>query len=445
MRPIDTPGDGASPLRVGLTGGIAAGKSAAAGCLRALGAAVIDHDVLARQVVAPGSPGLAAVVEAFGDDVLTASAELDRAALASRVFADPLERERLDQLIHPRVREAARRQEADAVRAGYPVVVHDIPLLVETGQADDFDVVVVVGAPTDLRLQRLVQGRGMSPEGARARVAAQVDEATRLVAADEVLDGSGTTAALDAQVERLWSRWSGAGSPRRAGGPPRMTGQDRSPTDEGASPDVVLLTGFEPFEGQAMNASWAAVEAVAHGWRDPLRLVTLRLPVSFGAALQALQAALDEHHPRLVVCVGEDGGRATVGVETVAQNRIDARIPDNDGVMPVGVPVIPGAPKALPATLPVARCVATARAAGHPVESSDSAGAFVCNATFFALLDLLGRSPGAIGGFVHVPRTPAQVPEDAPRMATEHTAASLNAVLLVAVEEARLRSSPADQ
>lgn len=429
MSTDDTAGVPVVPLRVGLTGGIAAGKSEVAARLRALGATVIDHDVLAREVVAPASPGLAAVVEEFGDGVLAASGELDRPALASRVFADAGARRRLDRLIHPRVRELARSREADAVREGSRVVVHDIPLLVETGQSDDFDVVVVVDAPAELRVERLVTGRGMSPEQARARIAAQAEDATRLAAADEVVDGSGTTAALDAQVRRLWARWADEQGDRPA---------EANGGGHGGDPaDVVLLTGFEPFDGQAVNASWAAVHAVAQTWRERSRLVTLRLPVSFDRARQQLEAALERHRPRVVVCVGEDGGRSAVGVEAVAQNRISARIPDNDGAMPDGVPVVPGAAPVLRATLPAARCVTEAQAAGLPVELSGSAGAYVCNATFFALLHRLEGSPGVLGGFVHVPRTPAQVEPGSPSLDTERVAQSLELVIGVAVDAAR--------
>lgn len=200
-------GEGA--LRVGLTGGIAAGKSAAARRLAQLGAAVIDHDVLARAVVAVGTPGLAAVVAEFGD-VLSPLGELDRQALGARVFGDPAARERLNAIVHPLVRVAAREREAAAVAAGHDVVVHDIPLLVETGQAGHFDVLVVVDAPADLRVRRLVEGRGLTTSDAWARVAAQADDEARLEAADVVLDGSGTLAELEAQVDAVWDRWATA-------------------------------------------------------------------------------------------------------------------------------------------------------------------------------------------------------------------------------------------
>lgn len=191
-------------LRVGLTGGIAAGKSVVAGRLSELGAAVIDHDVLARAVVADGTPGLAAVVDAFGLEVLDALGSLDRQALGRRVFTDPDALATVNGIIHPLVRAAATEAEA-AARAD--VVVHDIPLLVETGQAGHFDVLVVVDAPPDLRVQRLVETRGMTTDAAWRRLAAQADDEERLEAADVVLDGSGDVDGLRRQVDTLWESW----------------------------------------------------------------------------------------------------------------------------------------------------------------------------------------------------------------------------------------------
>lgn len=206
-------GDGwprrAGMLRVGLTGGIAAGKSEAAAYLRRLGATVVDHDVLSRQVVEPGSPGLARVAEAF-DGVLTDAGALDRAALAARVFADPAARARLNGIVHPLVAHAAIAAEDDAVRDGATVVVHDIPLLVETGGAGHMDVVLVVDAPEELRVRRLVDGRGMTEEQAWSRLAAQADDEERRAVATVVLDGSGTVEQLQVQVERVWQEWSGS-------------------------------------------------------------------------------------------------------------------------------------------------------------------------------------------------------------------------------------------
>lgn len=194
--------------RIGLTGGIAAGKSVAAAELQRLGATVIDHDVLAREVVAPGTQGLEQVTAAFGPGVVTAGGELDRATLGQIVFADPAARDRLNRIVHPLVRAAAHEREAEAVAAGCEVVVHDIPLLVETGQAGHFDELVVVDAPAELRVRRLVEGRGLGEDEAWQRLAAQADDEARLEAADVVLDGSGTTAALERQVAELWWLWS---------------------------------------------------------------------------------------------------------------------------------------------------------------------------------------------------------------------------------------------
>ncbi|MFP3712069.1 dephospho-CoA kinase [Puerhibacterium sp. TATVAM-FAB25] len=194
-------------LRIGLTGGIAAGKSVAARRLAELGAVVVDHDVLAREAVAPGSVGLERVVEAFGDGVLLADGSLDRPALGAVVFGDAAARERLESIVHPEVRRLSAEREAAAVAADpRAVVVHDIPLLVETGQADRFGLVVVVHAPAALRAERLTGTRGLDPDAARARVAAQATDDERLAVADVVLDGTGTQDALRAQVDALWER-----------------------------------------------------------------------------------------------------------------------------------------------------------------------------------------------------------------------------------------------
>ncbi len=195
--------------RIGLTGGIAAGKSVAARRFIELGAVLVDADALAREVVAPGTLGLEQVVDAFGADVVGPDGSLDRAALATRVFDDPEARHRLEALVHPQVRRlAAEREAAAAALDRDAVVVHDIPLLVETGQADAFGMVVLVHAPEELRLDRLVNGRGMPEPEARARVAAQASDDERLAVADVVLDGTGTDQNLRDQVDRLWARLS---------------------------------------------------------------------------------------------------------------------------------------------------------------------------------------------------------------------------------------------
>ncbi|WP_350339663.1 dephospho-CoA kinase [Actinotalea lenta] len=193
--------------RVGLTGGIAAGKSVAAARFAELGIPVIDHDRLARAVVAPGSPGLDAVEREFPGVVV--AGVLDREALGALVFGDPQARERLNAVVHPLVHQAAMAAEAEQVDAGVHVVVHDIPLLVETGQAGHFSPVIVVDAPAELRVARLGE-RGLTAQQAWDRLAAQADDEARLEAADVVLDGSGDAADLRARVDALVGSWGAA-------------------------------------------------------------------------------------------------------------------------------------------------------------------------------------------------------------------------------------------
>ena len=193
-------------LNVGLTGGIASGKSAVSQRMAGHGAVIIDADQLARQAVAPGSEALAEIVEHFGEDMLTAEGRLDRAALGERVFGDESARERLNSIVHPRVRaEAARQREYVADGS---VVVEDIPLLIETGQQDRFDVVVVVQAPHEERVRRMVEDRGMSREEAESRVRAQASDKERAAAADVVLDNSGSLEELVRRVDDLWETLS---------------------------------------------------------------------------------------------------------------------------------------------------------------------------------------------------------------------------------------------
>ena len=189
-------------LRIGLTGGIGSGKSTVAALLAARGAVVVDADRIAREVVEPGTPGLAAVVGAFGRGVLTEDGALDRSALASIVFADQTARARLDGIVHPLVR--ARAEEVVAQAPPDAVVVQDVPLLVETGQAGSYDLVLVVEADLATRVERLV-GRGVSEDDARARIAAQATDEQRRAVADVVLDNSGSVEELEAQVERFWT------------------------------------------------------------------------------------------------------------------------------------------------------------------------------------------------------------------------------------------------
>ncbi|GAA1187515.1 dephospho-CoA kinase [Kitasatospora gansuensis] len=189
-------------LRIGLTGGIGAGKSEVSGQLAALGALIVDSDLIAREVVAPGTDGLRAVVAEFGPSVLRADGSLDRPALGALVFADPERLAALNAIVHPLVR--ARSAELEAAAGERDVVVHDVPLLAENGLAPLYDQVVVVDASDEVRIDRLVRLRGMTEAEARARMAAQADRQTRLAIADLVIDNSGTLAELAPRVQELW-------------------------------------------------------------------------------------------------------------------------------------------------------------------------------------------------------------------------------------------------
>ena len=188
-------------MRVGLTGGVASGKSTVSGILRELGAVVIDADQLAREVVAKGTPGLARVVEAFGPAVLTPDGELDRPKVGAIVFADEEKRRVLEGIVHPLVfdRIVALEEAAPADA----LVVHDIPLLAESGRAHTFDAVVVVDAPQELQVERMVRDRGWTPEEAAARIAAQATREQRLAIATHVVENTGTLDQLRARVEEV--------------------------------------------------------------------------------------------------------------------------------------------------------------------------------------------------------------------------------------------------
>jgi dephospho-CoA kinase len=190
-------------LRVGLTGGIGSGKSEVSKRLAAQGAVIIDADAIAREVVAPGTDGLAEVVEAFGKDVLRADGELDRPALGDIVFADPELRGKLNAIVHPRV--GARMAELERDAGPGAIVVHDVPLIAENGMAGAYDVVVVVDVPPRLQIERLERYRGMTAEQARARMAAQATREQRLAIAGIVIDNSGSLSELDRQVGDLWA------------------------------------------------------------------------------------------------------------------------------------------------------------------------------------------------------------------------------------------------
>lgn len=192
-------------LRIGLTGGIAAGKSTASTRFGELGATVVDHDLLARRAVAPGSAALVEIVRAFGDRAVT-NGELDRAAVAAIVFHDPSARAQLDEIVHPYVFAMSKAADRQARADKAQVVVHDIPLLVESGQgAADFDMVVTIAADVALRVRRLMESRGMTEADARARIASQATDADRAAVADAVLDGNGTAEELRAQVDQFWA------------------------------------------------------------------------------------------------------------------------------------------------------------------------------------------------------------------------------------------------
>jgi dephospho-CoA kinase len=188
--------------RVGLTGGIGAGKSEVSKRLAAHGAVVIDADAIAREVVEPGTPGLAQVVEAFGPEVLLPDGRLDRPRLGDIVFADPDLRTRLNAIVHPLV--GARMRELEESASPGSIVVHDVPLIAENNMAGAYDLVVVVDVPPRLQLDRLVRHRDLTREQARARMAAQASREQRLGIAGIVVDNSGSLAELDRQVGDLW-------------------------------------------------------------------------------------------------------------------------------------------------------------------------------------------------------------------------------------------------
>jgi len=194
-------------LRVGLTGGIGSGKSEVSRRLAAHGAVIIDADVAAREVVAPGTPGLAQIAEAFGPGVLGPDGALDRERLGAIVFRDPALRAKLNAIVHPLIGQwmrAAERMAADPARDDL-IVVHDVPLLAENRRAGDFDLVIVVDVPADLQVERLVSQRGMTPDQARARMAAQASRQQRLAVADLVIDNSGSLDDLDRRVVGVWA------------------------------------------------------------------------------------------------------------------------------------------------------------------------------------------------------------------------------------------------
>jgi dephospho-CoA kinase len=190
---------------VGLTGGIGSGKSAVSRLLASYGAVVLDADVMAREVVEVGTPGLAEVVEAFGSDVLRPDGSLERARLGQRVFGDADELARLNEILRPRIGQRFDELLAQAEASGEPLVVHDIALLVENGLQDRYDAIVVVAATPQTQLDRLVRLRGMDEAEARARIAAQASLEDRLAVATHVITNDGPLDVLAPQVEQVWA------------------------------------------------------------------------------------------------------------------------------------------------------------------------------------------------------------------------------------------------
>ena len=171
---------------------------------------------------------------------------------------------------------------------------------------------------------------------------------------------------------------------------------------------TLLITGFEPFDGEAVNPSWAVAQALQGQVIAGARVAAVQLPCVFAQALPALQAALDRQRPAWVLALGLAGSRSAISVERVAVNLADARIPDNAGAQPVDEPVVAGGPAAYFTGLPAKAIVAALRQAGWPAELSHSAGSFVCNQVFYGLMHALAGQPGVVGGFIHLPPLPEQ-------------------------------------
>lgn len=196
------------PLIIGLTGGVGSGKSAAADRFAALGAAIVDTDVIAHELTRPGGGAMAAIREAFGDDIIAPSGALDRAAMRKLVFAEPQAKHRLEAIIHPMIRAESDRRIHDAAAAGTPYVILVVPLLIESGSyRQRVHRVAVVDCEEETQVRRVVQRSGLTPEEARAIMANQIARAERLKAADDILNNEGDLAALHAQVDELHRKY----------------------------------------------------------------------------------------------------------------------------------------------------------------------------------------------------------------------------------------------
>lgn len=204
-------------LRVALTGNIASGKSSIVRTWRALGAHVIEADALARLAVAPGTPALRTIAETWGPGVLLPSGELDRAALRDVVFRDPDERRRLEEIVHPEVNRLRRAELAEAEAEGAVIAVSDIPLLFEVGLEDEFDMIVLVDAPAETRLERLVRDRGLPPDEARRMLDAQWPADRKRARADIVIENTGTISDLDARAREVWRMLEAGAEERKKG------------------------------------------------------------------------------------------------------------------------------------------------------------------------------------------------------------------------------------
>ncbi|WP_201797449.1 pyroglutamyl-peptidase I [Mizugakiibacter sediminis] len=205
----------------------------------------------------------------------------------------------------------------------------------------------------------------------------------------------------------------------------------------------VLLTGFDPFDGEPLNPSWETVHAL-HGARIAgHRVAAAQLPTEFGRSLVELRRAIAAHRPALVLAVGQAGGRSRISIERVAINVDDARIPDNAGLQPVDRPIVADGPTAYFSTLPIKAMLAALQRAGIPAEISQTAGTYVCNHVFYGLMHQTARRRGVRAGFVHIPYLPEQAVRhrDAPSMAREDVLRALRLLVRVALttrEDARI-------